>query len=433
MNLKIRKVLICFFVLIVVFFISLVITYICMPLNGDSVWLYGFGYNIYDGLIIYRDFNVVTTPLYYFFEVLFIHLFGNYMISVDLFNSLLVSLIALMMFRTIKFKSFLVLPLIMIFYPNGYNLFSLFWLMLILFLIEIQKDNDVLIGLIISFLFLTKQSIGVFILIPGLFYSKNKIKMLSSFCVPVLLLMVYLIYNDALYSFIDYCFLGLFDFGAKNLSGYSMIIILECFVLAYLIYLLVKSNFKKKDVFYILMFQIMIYPLAEIYHFCVYLFPIIYYVLKTNGNKYFSIILGFTIIYLSIFCFFGVGKKIHFEKDLLFFKNSGDLTHLLEVFNDYLVGVDNYYFSSSYAYLYKLYYHIPITHYDLWNEGNMGYNGVFERIKEVDEMCSSEKCVFILDSTTELIKQNQDSDFYFYVKNNYVKIDEYDIFHIYSN
>lgn len=40
-----------------------------LPLNGDEIWNYGFSYNIAKGLVIYRDFNVMVTPLYFFLVV----------------------------------------------------------------------------------------------------------------------------------------------------------------------------------------------------------------------------------------------------------------------------------------------------------------------------------------------------------------------------
>ena len=433
LNLKKRKFLLYFLIFLFVFFITFVVTYICMPLNGDAVWLYGFGYNISEGLIIYRDFNVITTPLYYFIEVIFIKIFGNYLISVDLFNSLLVSLIILMLFDIVGIKSFFVFPLILIFFPNGYNLFSLFWLMLILFLIEKKKENDCLIGLIVGLLFLTKQSVGLCLLFPALFYSKKRFKTIICFILPFLLLSVYLIFNNAFYDFINYCFLGLFDFGTKNNHYYGIIIIFELLILLYLIYNLFKSKFQNKEVFYILMFQILMYPLAETYHFFVSFFPVMYYFFKNKKNIHICFVLGFTIIWFSFCIFFQVDKKVYFEKDLLFLKNSGDLSILMHCFHDYLDGVDNYYFTGHYGYLYKLYYNIPINHYDLWNEGNLGYNGLEKRINEVDELCSNEVCMFIADSTTENEEQNQASKFYYYIKNNYIKVDSYDVFDIYSN
>ena len=192
-SLKSRDLFLYSFVFIVAFFVTLLGTYICLPLNCDGVWLYGFGKNIVDGLIIYRDFSVITTPLYYFIEIIFIKLFGNYLISVDIFNSLLVASIVLMMFKIIKYKAFFVFPLILIFYPNGYNLFSLFWLMLILFLIDKKLDNDYLIGFIVGLSFLTKQNIGFMLLIPALFYSKKRLKTIICFVIPFLILVIYLV------------------------------------------------------------------------------------------------------------------------------------------------------------------------------------------------------------------------------------------------
>lgn len=427
-----KKFLYYLFLFIVIFSISFVVTYVFMPLSCDEVWLYGFSYNISKGMVIYRDFNVVTTPMYYFIGSLFVKGFGNYIISLDIFNAILTALIFLMMYRVIRLKSFIVFPLILIFYPNGYNLFALFWLMLILFLIERGKDNDILIGFILGLLFITKQNIGIFLLIPYLYYSKNRVKGIVAFLIPFLVVSVYLIFNDAFFQFIDYCFLGLFDFGTGN-HYFDIFSLVEIFVFVYLIVCLFESKFRNKEVFYILMFQIMMYPLGDGYHFFVSFFPVIYYLVKNIKNIHVLIILFIGVLYFTISLSFEIDYKIHYEDDILYLKNCGDLSILMKDLNDYLEGVEYYYFTGYYGYLYKLYYNIPITKYDLWNEGNMGYKGVKKSILELDKICESNRCLFIVDGDLEDNPKSQVTKFYNYIVENYKKIDEYDSFYIYSN
>lgn len=418
-----------------VFFISFIVTYVCMPVGCDDVWLYGFSYNISKGLVIYRDYNVITTPLYYFIGCYFIKLFGNYIISIGILNAMLVSFVVLMMYRIIKWKAFIVFPLILIFFPNGYNLFSLFWLMLIILLINLKSDHDYLMGFIIGLLFITKQSVGLVFLIPYLYYSKNKLKGLLCFLIPFMFVSVYLLCNNAFYEFIDYCFLGLFDFGANN-TYYGIYFFVEIFVLIYLIFKLVKSKFKEKEVFYILCFQIVLYPIFDSYHFFVSFFPVMYYFIKELKNIYLLIILTFSVFYLKISLFLTVDFNINFEKDLLYLKNCGDLPGLMEDFNDYLEDEKYFCFISYYGYLYKLYYDIPINKYDLWNDGNMGYNGINESIDDVDEFCDNNKCLFIVDGNLKYRERNRKSQIYKvydYVVNNYEMIEEYNTFYIYSN
>jgi len=432
MNFLNKKFLLYFLIFIGSFFISLIVSYVFMPINCDSVWLFGFSSNISKGLVIYRDFNVVTTPLYYFVTCLFLKLFGSCIISMEIFNSILVAFIVLLMFSIVKYKVFIVFPLILIFYPNGYNLFSLFWLMLILYLIAKKKDNDFLVAFILGLLFITKQNIGIALLVPYLYYSKNKIKGAIVFCIPFIILSIYLIYNSAFYEFVDYCFLGLFDFGKGN-HYFELFVIIELFVLCYLVFKFIKSKFDDKEVVYILMFQLIMYPLSDSYHFFVSFFPVMYYIVKSMNNTLFLRLLFFIIFVFSVYLFDSVSHTVYKEDDILFLKNCGDLPDLMEEFHDYLDGVEYYYFTGYYGYLYKLYYNIPITKYDLWNEGNQGYNGIEKRINEIDEICSNNDCLFIVDGDLGDNKKSQVTKFCNYILDNYQFVEEYNTFYIYSN
>ena len=62
---------------------------------------------------------------------------------------------------------------------------------------------------------------GVFFILE-FFITKNKKKYLLSFSVPMILFLTYLIINQALYSFIDYSILGIFDFAEKIQNYHSI-------------------------------------------------------------------------------------------------------------------------------------------------------------------------------------------------------------------
>ncbi len=66
-----------FIIFIIIFFIvaSVILT---RPLsNLDEIWNYNFARNMANGLIPYKDFNMVTTPLLPFICSLFLNLSGN--------------------------------------------------------------------------------------------------------------------------------------------------------------------------------------------------------------------------------------------------------------------------------------------------------------------------------------------------------------------
>ena len=205
------------FIFISSFIFSFLFIYVIGSIYCDEVWLYGFSTNIYKGLMIYRDYNVVTTPLYFFFTSFFIRIFGNYMIVTHIFDSIIFSLMMILLYKIINWKYLIIMPIFMFFGIAGYNLLCLFFCLLIIFLVVENKENELLIAFIIGLCFITKQNIGGVLFVPCFILSKEKIKCFCSFILPFLILSIYLIFNDAFYQFVDYCFLGLFDFGKKNL------------------------------------------------------------------------------------------------------------------------------------------------------------------------------------------------------------------------
>ena len=68
---------------------------------------------------------------------------------------------------------------------------------------------------------LTKQVLGLLV-IPSLIYSKNKKKSFLIYLGIGLIFILTLIFNNSLFSFVDYCFLGMFDFTSKNNEGFNI-------------------------------------------------------------------------------------------------------------------------------------------------------------------------------------------------------------------
>ena len=53
--------------------LAVIHTYYLTPLfSQDEIWIYGFGTNIVDGLIPYKDYNMVVTPFFpYLLSIIF--------------------------------------------------------------------------------------------------------------------------------------------------------------------------------------------------------------------------------------------------------------------------------------------------------------------------------------------------------------------------
>lgn len=416
------------------FLFSFIFFYVLGSVYCDEVWVYGFSYNISKGMVIYRDFNVLQMPLYFFIASVFIKIFGNYIIVMHIFDSLLFASMIIIIYKIIGKKVFIMLPLFIFFWPSGYNLLCLFFLILLIYLIHKNKDSDLLVGFIVGLCFITKQNIGILLLIPCLFYSKRKLKTLICFIIPFVFLSIYLIYNDAFYQFIDYCFLGMFDFQDNNEYFPFVFVVVSLVNILFLVFLNVKNKLKNKELFYILFFQIIVYPIFDIRHYVCALFPVIYLILKYLKNKSMIFLFGFFIISLYISLVFDTEYTINFKKNLDFLRNSGNLDFFSAEVIRYVGDNENFFFTDYYNYYIKLYYDIPIGQYDLLLSGNVGYNGVEKKLKKLDKMCKREKCYFFTEKIDKSgILSKQYIEFYNYIVNNYNKVDNLFMFDVYTN
>ena len=398
-------------------------------MSRDEIWNYGFSYNISKGMVPYRDFNMVITPLFNFIGSFFIKIFGNYLYSVNILISLIATLILFLMYSTIGKKVFIILPLITLYLFYSYNIFCILLMVIILNCINSNyKNKDILISLLVSFIFLTKQSIGLCLVIPLIYYSKNKLKDIIIFLIPICIFLIYLIYNDALYNFIDYCFLGLFNFKEDN-SCFAFLV-LEIPLCLFLLYNLIKSTFGDGLCFYTLMFQVVSYPLMDDYHFMIGFIMFLYYIflkyeIKDKFIKYF-IVLSCSYMIFSVFIpsnttFGNFNNFKYYSNSFLYGRLvSGISQKNLDTLSDYLLNkdkeYDNVYILSEYAYIVKLYSDLSINKYDLINDGNMGYNGSDRYISEIVANCKVNSCLFVLGSENE----NQTNvDILKYVSSNY--------------
>lgn len=419
------------------FIFSLIFFYIFGYVYCDEIWVYGFSYNLSECMMIYRDYNVLQMPLYFIIASGFIKIFGSYIISIHIFDSILFALMMMMLYKIIGWKYLIMLPVFMYNWPSGYNLLCLFFLILIIYLMYEKKDNDYLIAFIVGLCFITKQNIGIFLFIPCFIYSKKKIKSICCFIIPFLILSIYLIYNDAIYQFIDYCFLGMIDFGESNTQLYVSNFCLFLFNIMVILFWLFKSKFKDKELFYVLSFQLLMYPIFDDRHYFCVSFPFLYLILKRIKSIHLLVIIGFAFCCFYFSLFFSLEHHINLDKSFDYLRNNGDSKILIEEVKKYVGDNENFFFTDYYGYYIKLYYDIQVSQYDLLLSGNVGYNGMEKKFRELDELCSKEKCYFFSskfnNNETVDVLFDQYKDFYNYIKDNYEKVDSLFEFDIYTN
>ena len=381
------------------FLIFFSITYFFIGLVGDEIWNYGFAYNISKGLVPYRDFNMVVTPLYSFILGGIIFLFGHHLYLMYILNTFIIILSSYLMYKKIGFNFIFVFLFFFFIHISGYNLLCAFFVILLLSLFDKEfKYKDFIIGFIIGLLILTKQTVGVCVMIPLFFLSKNKIKFIIGMLLPLFIFLIYLIYNGALYYFIDYCFLGMFSFTGSN--KYFSLLPFEVSIIVLCIYLY-KKKLVGNDIWIVICFQIITAPIFDLYHFMLG-FIIFYYYLFSKFRI--NVVIKSLFVFLVLISFFKmldfhylITDRSSFMYGKCFVKNS-NFSFINDYYRNKISDYDNVFLFSDLAYMVKLSNSHTLNKFDLINNGNMGYNGYIRYINEIDSICDSSSCLFIIDT-----------------------------------
>jgi len=400
--------------------------------NNDWIWNYGFSYNVSKGMNLYRDFNMVITPLYPFIMGNLLKIFGSNILSYCFLNASILTIMFLFL-RQKKNKIWLPIWILILYVmaPN-YNMWCLFFFF-ILYSLEEEKKSDYLIGLVLGLIFLTKTSF-ILLVLPSLYYYKEPQKIWKrflGFCLPVSFFLIYFTWNQSLYDFFNYVFGSLFDFSSKNFQ-ISFGLAAFGFSVAYLIY----SFWKTKDIkaLYTLFFQIMSYPIFNFGHVYYSFIIFAFYVLDTkeiNIPKYCQIIM----IPLLFMPLVGIGMRFltedfawgtnRLENKLVIAKYKEDANLL----NTNLEQLDKAVFVVHEAYYYKFLLDLDINKYDLLLNGNNGYDSVNRILNEFAKMPLETQ--YILNSeypSGGQLMQEIDS----YIRENYERIGYLEDFVIYQ-
>ena len=389
------------FLFLILTFVYFFFNYFIHPTTGDEVWNFGFSYNIAKGAIPYRDFNMVILPLYSLLFAIPLKLFANKLFVFHLFNAIFSSFVLVFINKNNNIFSviylFLLVNLVPVIY--GYNYFIMLLLILVLYIeANNYKYKNEIIGLLLGCILDTKQNVGLALFIPYIINSKDKLKSLAYLCFPSILILVYLLINNALFECIDYCFLGLKNFKNNLYKPQSvyMCIIFIIFEILLISYLLIKYK-KSKDLnyIYLLVFQALVYPIFDTYHILISLIPIFYSVSSKIDNKKYYILLNIIIaicyfdneykIYLSNlnnFKYRNLGSSIvdkNIEKEIDFFEKNNKKR--IFIFTDD-------------AYILKIAMNKEINKFDLINTGNMGADEK-NYINEIEKICKNKNCIFI--------------------------------------
>lgn len=379
---------------------------------GDSLTFYSFSHALKNGQVIYNDFNIITTPLYVIFMSLGLHIYDNYLMFI-FEQAFLVTLFIYFVNKNLGRKKTIFLFLFSVFFIKifcmTYNFLTLFFLIIIYYLEKNYSSKDYLIGFIIGLSILSKHVIGCMLLIPMFiicFRNRGKLfKRLVGVFIPCFIFLIYLIINKSLYSFINLCFLGLFDFNTGNGRPSGIFFYLSIFIIGVFIYNIFKNK-NKKYLYYLPCSFFFTYPIFDLHHFSYLLFVFLYFLID---NFYKNIKYG-KIIYVSIFTFniLFLISIINLDNDMLlcdskrfslFYMNRSVCNNLREkehVLDKYCTNLKCT-IIDGYSTFYKTSKNIDLNYFDVSYYGNLGYDGTNMMIKKIDKLKEN---YFIISSTS---------------------------------
>ncbi len=555
-------------ILIIFLFIAIFSFVNIKPLDDlDELWNYNAARNILDGLLPYKEFSIIVTPITSMVSSIFLWLLGNELIVMRVITAILFTgmfYTTFKIFQKLFCKTFsqkincngisllYTLILFYIYIDNfriDYNFFSVF-LILIILNIElkfINKNNlanrnktkiknnvalenetivknniahknetiiknnvecenttiiqnmqdkkltNLLIGILLGAVVLTKQSVGVIACIIGTFYifllCKNKQelkKALKIFAIRILgiaivgiIFLIYLICNNLIYDFIDYAVLGITTFTNKiqystlmqneNLHVKILSVISPIIIVIVGIYLLIKILKKKSDKVYNLLILfvyslvpiILVFPISDEVHFIAggYVIFILELYICTNIIKWiyckiklkhksdistFLLILSYTMLVLLTLSYTISNYYLYFtNKDINLHINHYKGIIIGEGLKKKIEEVDNFiiqnkekgikvYILDAESCVYNIPLDIYIKDYDMFLIGNLGKNGVEEKLEEIKSLRESGRQVFLVRNPNYSLNWQTPMEIINYVRGNLEKIEEVSIFDVYK-
>ena len=432
-------------------FIAIILVYVFGFYNyeGDSYANFSFCSALVRGNILYTDINTITTPLYTVIMSLLLYISDSYFVFL-LEHVILFLILQVILYKMMGDKSYLIIALFVfsryVLLRTTYNFLLLILLVLLTYLEENYKDKDYLIGFIIGLSILTKHVVGVFFIIPSLiFYFRDKDKLFKRFVglvIPCIIFLMYLLFTGSLYSFLDLCLFGLFDFANKNSGGmqFDKIMTTIITIIMFIISLMIIIR-HKKDIrnYYLILGVLFVVPLFDFYHFyffflCFCIMIAFYLNLGIYKKFVYGLIITITII-ISIVLFV---TEILNREIMIADVNKLDNTIVYKDtyknmidFNDYLDQFDDVIVLSYYSKFYTNYKNRDFTYYDIPMYGNFGYDGINKMIKKIENTHDQYFAIGMGDYTNP----NDYSQFYKevckYVIDNYEFVDGKGIMFIY--
>lgn len=259
-------------IIIVVTFITLGIV-LNNPISyNDETILFGEILKMNNGLAIYKDVNILVTPIFFYIGLLFFKVFSANLLTYRIFITVVFVFLyysIYILFKKSKIKNtysfisiLLLVPFLKELIEVNYNILAIaFSILAISKIINNENKNHkfyLIQGLFLFIIFMTKQNIGVYHFIAFAICEfvlekksiKIKLKNMIIYILPLIfgsiIYCLYLYMVNSLYAFIDQVFLGLIDF-KQNASIESYIIFLALLNIIPVVYLIIKNKADKNQ------------------------------------------------------------------------------------------------------------------------------------------------------------------------------------------
>lgn len=311
--------------ILLILFLNVTAFIIPKKLNSlDELWNYNFARNVADGLLPYKDFNMVQMPLLPIICGTILKVTFNELIVMRILGAILITAILFVtykIFETLKIHQYIINILIIGIYLLLYEHFCIDYnfatLLIILITIYCElknlskskeflsvNKNDFWFGILVGTSIAFKQTTGIFISAIFIFCKlllcskkedfKKTFKIigirLSGVLVPIVLLAIYLSVNNIWADFLDYTVYSLKTFSnkisyLKLIKGnYGVVIavlsILVPLTIALMYFISVCKKIKtdeQKNIFVLFCYSvaafIVVYPISDSIHFLIGSFP----------------------------------------------------------------------------------------------------------------------------------------------------------------
>ena len=438
-----------------------------MPFGDlDEIWVYNVSRGIAQGLVPYRDIQMVFMPLYNFLFAIPLLVVRNLFVY-RITSALLLSLVALVLMLVISRETSLwygfpaALSIIVLFDTATYNFLFLLFALLIYNLgrKDSTRSRNIKLGVLCGLCALTRQTSGVFIIIAQILFLlyedrfKNVkapdksgrlhkvLSFLAGAAAPCLVFLVYLLATGSFAAFWDHCLFALFVFGQGN-SGFESSANLPLMVTAVGLMcdlLLIKRNPNKDTFNHILiltaLFTIAI-PIMDMHHTIMAEAFSIIPIAKTIRlffikylRKTFSVVLSVIFVAQSVFVtVIGMQGGVFFSdryNELEFIPLTGvadDFNNLVMRNREYKsIGKNVIVFSSTSALISILSDECSFP-YDLFQTGSLGTTDPVEYAKEA---CNDPTNIILMPNDYRTENFENPDGIYEYIVSHCVPVDSY--------